>query len=49
MNEANEQSVFETEIKNDLKEMPEQDDRYPGTFFRIPGAPITSNTAWKIN
>lgn len=49
MNEANEPSVFEAEISSDIKEKPEQDDRYPGTFFRIPGTPITCNTAWKIN
>lgn len=25
------------------------DDRYPGSFFRIPGAPIPGKTTWSIN
>ena len=25
------------------------DDRYPGSFFRIPGRPIPGKTTWSIN
>lgn len=24
------------------------DDRYPGTFFRVPGRPIPGKTAWSL-
>ncbi|MDP3334798.1 MAG: hypothetical protein Q8S55_22850 [Methylococcaceae bacterium] len=30
-------------------EIPDQDDRYPGSFFRIPGAPITGSTTWSLS
>lgn len=26
----------------------EPDDRYPGTFFRIPGLPTPGSTAWSL-
>jgi hypothetical protein len=26
----------------------EQDDRYPGTFFRIPGVPTPGKTTWSL-
>lgn len=29
-----------------VSEMP--DDRYPGTFFRIPGVPIPGKTTWSL-
>jgi hypothetical protein len=25
------------------------DDRYPGTFFRVPGRPVPGKTAWSLN
>lgn len=25
-----------------------QDERYPGTFFRVPGVPIPGKTTWSI-
>lgn len=24
------------------------DDRYPGTFFRVPGVPVPGKTAWNL-
>lgn len=29
--------------------MPEPDDRYPGSFFRIPSIPIPGKTTWSIS
>lgn len=29
-------------------EIPDQDDRYPGSFFRIPGSPVPGTT-WSLN
>jgi hypothetical protein len=48
MSEYNEQPVYELEGKEQL-DIPDQDDRYPGSFFKIPGAPITGNTTWSIS
>jgi hypothetical protein len=47
----NEQTDLEaTEVdSNKTLEIPDQDDRYPGTFFRIPGRPSLENTAWQLN
>ncbi|MGR9085836.1 MAG: hypothetical protein ACU841_02040 [Gammaproteobacteria bacterium] len=28
--------------------MLEDDDRYPGTFFRIPGVPVPGRTGWRL-
>ncbi|WP_446808553.1 hypothetical protein ACH50O_14850 [Methylomonas sp. 2BW1-5-20] len=25
-----------------------QDDRYPGTFFRVPGVPMPGKTTWSL-
>ena len=36
MNEHIELQTSEPEVKETL-EIPDQDDRYPGSFFRIPG------------
>ncbi|MDO9160757.1 MAG: hypothetical protein Q8N35_05755 [Methylococcaceae bacterium] len=38
----------EGQIKEKV-EIPDQDDRYPGSFFRIPGAPITGSTTWSLS
>ncbi len=38
----------EGQIKEEM-EIPDQDDRYPGSFFRIPGAPITGSTTWSLS
>lgn len=48
MNEVSEKQICEPEIKDEM-EIPDQDDRYPGSFFRIPGAPITGSTTWSLS
>ena len=48
MNEHNEQQSCEPEV-NEAVEIPDQDDRYPGSFFRIPGPPILGKTGWSLN
>lgn len=30
-------------------DIPDQDDRYPGSFFRIPGRSVPGKTTWSIN
>ena len=30
-------------------DIPDQDDRYPGSFFRIPGPPALGKTGWSLN
>jgi hypothetical protein len=47
MNEYSEQSICEPELREEV-EIPDQDDRYPGSFFRIPGIPVPGQTAWSI-
>ncbi len=47
MNEDIENLVNEAEVP-EVFEAPEQDDRYPGTFFRIPGMPVIGETTWSI-
>ncbi len=48
MNEHIEQQSSEPEVKENL-EIPDQDDRYPGSFFRIPGPPTLGKTSWSLN
>jgi hypothetical protein len=48
MNEHTEQQSCEPEVKENL-EIPDQDDRYPGSFFRIPAPPMLGKTAWGLN
>jgi hypothetical protein len=48
MNEHIEQQSCELEVKETL-EIPDQDDRYPGSFFRIPAPPTLSKTGWSLN
>ena len=31
-----------------LPRLDEQDDRYPGTFFRVPGVPMPGKTTWSL-
>ncbi|MGR9052176.1 MAG: hypothetical protein ACU84J_05965 [Gammaproteobacteria bacterium] len=31
------------------KKPPVEDERYPGSFFKIPGRPITGTTGWRIS
>lgn len=35
--------------KSTGKETPLEDDRYPGSFFRVPGVPRPGKTTWKIS
>jgi hypothetical protein len=54
MNEDSDQKICEPETVKDAMyaselEMPDRDDRYPGSFFRIPGTPIPGKTAWSIS
>jgi len=30
-------------------DIPDQDDRYPGSFFRIPGVPVPGKTTWSLS
>ena len=48
MNEHKEQQSCEPEVKEAL-EMPDQDDRYPASFFRIPAPPMLGKTGWSLN
>ncbi|MCX7085887.1 MAG: hypothetical protein NTY69_10170 [Methylococcales bacterium] len=48
MNEQTELETSEVEASKAL-EIPDQDDRYPGSFFRIPGRPSLENTGWQLN
>ena len=53
MNEHKEQQSCEPEVETrliaSLQEIPDQDDRYPGSFFRIPGPPALGKTGWSLN
>ena len=33
--------------KDQSKELPFEDDLYPGSFFRVPGVPRPGKTAWR--
>jgi len=48
MNEHSELQSCEPEVM-ELVEIPDQDDRYPGSFFRIPGPPTLGKTGWSLN
>ena len=48
MNEQCEHQSCEPEV-NESMEIPDQDDRYPGSFFRIPGPPTLGKTGWSLN
>ena len=48
MNEHTEHQSCEPEAKESL-EIPDQDDRFPGSFFRIPGPPALGKTGWSLN
>jgi hypothetical protein len=36
-------------FNNSAVDMPSEDDRYPGTFFRIPGIPVPGKTTWTVS
>ena len=48
MNEPTELQSGESEVKESL-DIPDQDDRYPGSFFRIPGPPALGKTGWSLS
>lgn len=48
MNEQTELQSREREVK-ELVEIPDQDDRYPGSFFRIPRPPAIGKTGWSLS
>jgi len=48
MNEEKEQQFCESEVK-EIIESPDQDDRYPASFFRIPAPPVWGKTGWRLN
>jgi hypothetical protein len=48
MNEHKEQQSSELEFK-EIIEIPNQDDDYPGSFFRIPAPPMLGKTGWSLN
>ncbi len=35
--------------KQTEKELPFEDDRYPGSFFKVPGVPRPGKTSWRIS
>jgi hypothetical protein len=54
MNENSETQAYETEALEVnssalAMEIPDQDDRYPGSFFRIPGVPVPGKTTWSLS
>ncbi|NOT10276.1 MAG: hypothetical protein HOP23_00315 [Methylococcaceae bacterium] len=54
MNEEIEYSAIEAEnstkaLEVTRQDIPDQDDRYPGSFFRIPGVPVPGKTTWSLN
>ena len=48
MNEYTEPKSCEPEVKEAV-EIPDQDDQYPGSFFRIPGPPSLGKIGWSLN
>lgn len=47
MNEHKELQSCESEVKETLH-IPDQDDLYPGSFFRIPAPPSLGKTGWSL-
>lgn len=39
----------QSEIETSAIEILAEDDRYPGTFFRIPGVPVPGKTTWTLS
>lgn len=48
MNENHEAERTEPEIERQMINEQEQDDNYPGSFFRIPGTPVPGQTEWSM-
>lgn len=47
MNENHEAERTEPEYLAS-EEIHEQDDNYPGSFFRVPGTPVPGQTEWSL-
>jgi hypothetical protein len=48
MNKHKEQQSCESKVKKTLEKR-DQDDRNPGSFFRIPAPPMLGKTGWSLN
>ncbi|MGR9074329.1 MAG: hypothetical protein ACU833_14815 [Gammaproteobacteria bacterium] len=35
--------------KKSARELPFEDERYPGSFFKIPGVPQPGKTGWRVS
>lgn len=35
--------------KTQVNDLPIEDDRYPGSFFKVPGTPRPGKTAWRLS
>jgi len=49
MNEHNEAFSCEPEVKDTADRPLQDDDRYPGSFFRIPSPPVPGKTGWSLS
>jgi len=49
MNEHTELESCEPEVKEAVEIPVQDDDRYPGSFFRIPGPPTLGKTSWSLS
>ena len=53
MNSSSQKSDAQTSDKMAEQQLPlprldVQDERYPGTFFRVPGVPMPGKTTWSL-
>ncbi|UOA07856.1 hypothetical protein [Methylobacter sp. S3L5C] len=49
MNEQAELESCEPEVKETVEIPVQDDDRYPGSFFRIPGRPTLGKSSWSLS
>ncbi len=47
--QTNSKTEIDEPKKQDAKELPFEDDRYPGSFFKVPGVPQPGKTGWRIS
>jgi hypothetical protein len=53
MNIKHQKSIMQSnrKVTKDQSPLPQQevpDDRFPGTFFRVPGVPMPGKTTWSL-
>lgn len=48
MNEQSEYPLYEPEV-NESVDIPDQDDRYPGSFFKIPRPLALGKSSWSLS